>query len=383
VSHSDPHPPPAPRRPSLRYEWIERLDDLERIEPQWRALEACVGDRMVFGSFDYITTWYRHHAAVEGAPLVGTAWRGSDLAGLLPLAFRHGTISKVPVRRADSACHDGEVGEILVPEEEGTAVLRGLLESLFARGGLDVALLNGFAPGSARLRAVEEVADREGLQLEREEYRYATVDLSQGYAAYERALGSRLRSNLRRRLKRAEEMGGASFDWVHATGDRDAVPAAIARMAAIAERSWKAQHGDPMQERYRRFYAEIAERFAARGMLDLSFLRVGGRDAAFVFALKERGVYHDVTISYAEEFHGISPGTLLIQEVAKRLPAEGIRLVVSHGDHEYKRYWTSAWEPQVRAVLFTGGLRGRLSRIARFKLGRMLRRGRAEAKGVA
>jgi CelD/BcsL family acetyltransferase involved in cellulose biosynthesis len=140
------------------------------------------------------------------------------------------------------------------------------------------------------------------------------------------------------------------------------------RVYSIAERSWKAQEGDPMQERYRRFYTEIASRFAPRGMLDLSFLTVGGRDAAFILGLKQGGVFHDVTISFADEFRDISPGTLLMQAVARRLPEEGIRLVVSHGDHEYKRYWASGWQPQVRAVLFTGGLRGRLGRLARFQL---------------
>jgi CelD/BcsL family acetyltransferase involved in cellulose biosynthesis len=209
-----------------------------------------------------------------------------------------------------------------------------------------------------------------GLGLEREHYRYATIDLSQGYEAYQRALGSNKRGTLRRRLKRAGTMGGVSFEWVRGDweADADSIPDAMHRVYSIAERSWKAQEGDPMRERYRRFYADIAARFAPRGMLDLSFLKVGGKDAAFILGLKEGGVFYDVTISYAEEFSDVSPGNLLMQEVAKRLPDEGIRLVVSHGDHEYKRRWASAWQPQVRAVLFSGGLRGRLSRLARFRI---------------
>ncbi|HET9951680.1 MAG TPA: GNAT family N-acetyltransferase, partial [Candidatus Eisenbacteria bacterium] len=108
-----------------------------------------------------------------------------------------------------------------------------------------------------------------------------------------------------------------------------------------------------------------------RSMLDLSILQVGGRDAAFILGLRERDTFYDVTISYDEEFAPVSPGMLLIQEVARRNAAEGARLIVSHGDREYKRAWVSSWVPQTRSAIFAPGLKPALARFARFEYPRL------------
>ena len=118
----------------------------------------------------------------------------------------------------------------------------------------------------------------------------------------------------------------------------------------------------------------MAERFNARGTLDLSILQVGGRDASFILGIRERDAYYDVTISYDEEFASVSPGTLLIQEVARRIASEGTRLLVSHGDREYKRYWASTWVPQKRVAIFSPGLKPALARFARFEYPRIAHR---------
>lgn len=356
----------VPQR-SLRFEWRESFDDFLALEPHWRALEDRVPDRMVFGSFDHMVSWYRCHGEAYGPPLVGVAWRGEGVVGILPLVFRKATLGRVPVRRFDGAGMDGETGEVLFPRSESEA-LAGLLDSMVARGGFDVFDLFGVAPGSWRDQAIVSCAERHRLPMRRIPYRYATIDLSHGFDAYQQGLSAKLRGNLRRREKRAREMGEIGFDRIHQPVDRATLHAHLDRVFEIAVRSWKAVEGDAMKDNYRRFYRDLCERFNDRGLLDLSILTVGGRDASFIIGLRERNTFYDVTVSYDEAFAGISPGTLLIQEVARRVAAEGILLLVSHGDREYKRYWASEWIPQVRTILFARSLRASASRLARFTI---------------
>jgi CelD/BcsL family acetyltransferase involved in cellulose biosynthesis len=364
----------------VRYEWIERLEDVEALEPRWRALEDRVRDRMVFGSFDHVLPWYRHHVERYGSPLVGVAWRGRECAGILPLALNRTTLGGVPVRRANCVGHDEEDGEYLFAEGDGE-LLAGLLDSLLERGAADVIELLGIPPGGGRDAILESVISRRGIRAERTPYRYASVDLAEGYDAYEAKLGAKLRGNLRRRSKRAESLGGLEFDRLHRAEDPATVARYLGRIYAIGERSWKSEDGRGMRGHYRGFYLELAERFNARGLLDLSILKVGGRDAAFIFGIRERGVYYDVTISYDEEFAGVSPGTLLIQEVARRVAAEGIRLVVSHGDREYKRYWASGYVTQTRLTIFPPGVRSALSHFAKYRAHPWVRGLRGEGRG--
>ena len=349
----------------MRYEWIASLPEVQALERHWRDLEPRVRDRMVFGTYDHMALWYECHAEAYGSPLVGSAWRNGTLVGLAPLVFRRATLGRVPVRRIGSAGQDGETGELLFPEGEEEA-LRGLFESLYRRGGFDVIDLYGVTPLSPRFQAIRTASDAGRVRSRNVGYKYATIDLSQGYEPYLETLGGKLRGNFRRREKRALEMGPIAIDRIHRTTDAAAVERIVDRIIAVAERSWKATVGDAMRANYRRFYRRLAQRFNERGMLDIAIYTVGGRDASFIVGLREDGVYYDVTVSYDEAFAGVSPGTLLMQEVAKRVAGEGIRLIVSHGDREYKRYWASSWVEQDHVFLFDRGPMARLSEFAYF-----------------
>ena len=129
-----------------------------------------------------------------------------------------------------------------------------------------------------------------------------------------------------------------------------------------------------MASHHRGFYRELAQRFARRWMLDLSILKIGGVDAAFLLALVERGVWYDATISFDDAFSDLSPGTHLMLQTLRLLPEDGVHTVVSHGAHDYKTRWASAFVPLVRVYLFAPGPIGRLSRIARFVAPRAWRR---------
>ena len=134
-----------------------------------------------------------------------------------------------------------------------------------------------------------------------------------------------------------------------------------------------------MAEVHREWFRELAVRFNRRGMLDLSFLRIGGRDAAYVLAFVERGFWFDAMISFDDQFKSLSPGFYLMHAILKRLPGRGVHTVVSHGDHDYKLRWASGFVPQTCVYLFGGSTAALASRLARFKLGGLLARFRREA----
>jgi CelD/BcsL family acetyltransferase involved in cellulose biosynthesis len=113
-------------------------------------------------------------------------------------------------------------------------------------------------------------------------------------------------------------------------------------------------------------------------MLHLSILSIGGKDAAVVMGLVERGCYYDVTLAYSEEFSALSPGMHLMQEVLRNLAGSGIHTFMSHGAHEYKRRWSTAFVPSTRMFLFPRSSTSILSRYIRFGLAPVWRKFGAE-----
>jgi CelD/BcsL family acetyltransferase involved in cellulose biosynthesis len=366
---------PAPRG-EIHIEWVSDARELERLEPAWRALEDAVPHRTHVSTFDFLYPWYRHYAGdYGGTPLVGLAWAGHDLVGIAPLALRRGTLGRVPVTRVDFAPTDSIAGEFLVHEDRCDVVSR-FLESLAARAGFDIACLNGFERTSRFLPVLQDAAGRHRLSIEVEDHAYAMVDLRQGYQPYWRRLKGDIRRKLNHRARKIGALGaavdGVVPDSVVPDGVGDTM-ARVGRIIAITEASYKLR-GERLADHHRAFLTELIERLAQRGKLSLPILTIGGRDAAFILGVVERGCLYDITLSYDESFAALGPGMFLMQETLKQCAEAGIHTVVSHGAHEYKRTWSTRFVPQTRLYLFRRRPRAIAARVMRFGLQPLWRR---------
>jgi hypothetical protein len=63
-----------------------------------------------------------------------------------------------------------------------------------------------------------------------------------------------------------------------------------------------------------------------------------------------------------------------MQQMLERLADAGIQTVISHGAHEYKRHWATAFVPQRRVQLFAPTARGRAARLAHVRVRPLLTR---------
>jgi CelD/BcsL family acetyltransferase involved in cellulose biosynthesis len=350
----------------MRIDWVSDAGALEALEPAWRDLEEAVTSRTHLSSCDFLIPWYRRYAGpYGGTPLVGFAWRGRDLVGLAPLTLLHGRTGGIPVRRIEFAPSDVPAGEFLI--RDGRAdVVAVLLASLAGTVHFDVLCLDGFDPASAQLDALGRAARRHRMAVHADEHAFAFVDLRHGYAGYYAGLSSNSRHNLNKKTRKIQA-AGFQVDWVFATDAPDRIDRAIERLIAINEASYKLG-GRRLADEHRGFLADLVRRLARRGTLALPLLSIGGRDAAFILGVAERGCFYDVAIAYDESCATLSPGTFLMQQTLQRLADAGIHTVVSHGAHEYKRHWATAFVPQRRALLFAPTVRGIAARLAHVRV---------------
>jgi CelD/BcsL family acetyltransferase involved in cellulose biosynthesis len=352
---------------SLTIEWLKSPDQLDRIAGAWAELEAAVQKRTHLSTFDFLAPWYRHYSgSYGGAPLVGLAWRGQRLVGVAPLTVCSGAVARIPVTRIEFAPSDVPAGEFLVDDDQPETVA-ALIESVVDHQKFDVISLDGFDAGSPQLTALNEIASKRNLPIETTDHAYAVADLRGGYQKYHAGLSGHYRRNLNQKARKMTEAGGGRVEGVRLGGDPKAIEKSVARAIAITEASHKL-NGQRLGDDHRGFMLELARRFGARGMLSLPILTIQGRDAAFILGVVERHRFYDITLAYDESFAKLSPGALLMQRTVEQLAAEGVDMVISHGAHDYKKHWATAFVPQKRVFLFAPSLRGAATRFVRFYL---------------
>jgi CelD/BcsL family acetyltransferase involved in cellulose biosynthesis len=187
-----------------------------------------------------------------------------------------------------------------------------------------------------------------GIVLVRPKAACPVIPLSVDMTDAEQILSSRRRSDLRRARRRAEEVGPVRTELLSPLPHE--VNGVLDDAFSIEASSWKGRSGTALAEDARRaaFFRRYAVLAAERGILRVSFLRVGDRGAAMQIAVECGGAYWILKIGYDEEFARFSPGMLLILATLQAALERGLRSYELLGTAEP---WTEMWTEAVRSCV--------------------------------
>ena len=174
------------------------------------------------------------------------------------------------------------------------------------------------------------------------------IALDDSWVNPEQHVNSGRRSDLRRARRNAEKIGRVTCEIL--SPKRQELPPLLEEAYRVEAAGWKGRNrtalaSDPrLGEFYRRYAAAAAE----RGMLRLSFLRIGGEAAAMQLAVATCNRFWLFKIGYSEKFARCSPGILLMLESIRFAAQARLRSYEFLGAAEpWLRTWTSLEHPCV------------------------------------
>jgi len=327
---------------------VRILDHAEMGAVRWDELADRVG-ASPFVRPGWVLPWL--HAWGAGRRLVLlSAYRSGVPVGLLPLLVR-GRVLASPTNWHTPAyavaAEDDQVARALLTAAVGANRRRlqlGFVDDALSEEVAELATADG-QPVLSRL-------------LESGPY----VDLKTTFAEYESTLSSRMRSELRRRRRRLEELGPVSVEF-HEHADAGLLEEFLRVEAA----GWKGAEGTAIaaEPPTRAFYLDVARWAADRGWLRLVLLRTGGRAIAGDFAVQADGVHYLLKTGFDPEYKGFGPGKLLRHAVIERAFADGLRSYEFLGrDDAWKLEWTTTVRRQLMVQAFARTPAGRVDHLA-------------------
>jgi CelD/BcsL family acetyltransferase involved in cellulose biosynthesis len=188
----------------------------------------------------------------------------------------------------------------------------------------------------------------------------------------------RFRYNLRSRLRRLQERGTVSFRTVSRPSE---VRWAMAALTELHARRWRGQHTATIfssSSAARRFYAEAAQRYAERGMLDLTLLEVDGRPVAGSLGFVDGETYYYYLPAWEPELAPLAPSSVVLAHLIERAYDRGLRRFdFMLGDEPYKARWATEERETVNLVVAAPTLRGQAAFAALVGTQRARRRARS------
>jgi CelD/BcsL family acetyltransferase involved in cellulose biosynthesis len=204
----------------------------------------------------------------------------------------------------------------------------------------------------ALAKSLEWVGPQAGLSLTREQEDVCPVlTLAPGmdYEAYLGTLDKKERHEIRRKVRRAEAAGEVRLETsTDPAGDLDA-------FVELHQKRWGAEGLFPPTEggaASRRFFAGLFEDCAPTGIVDLSFLSVGGRRIAAGVTFDDGEAVYYYNAGVEPEARELSPGVVMVACYIQRAIGLGrSRVDFLRGDESYKYEWGAVDAPIERLLV--------------------------------
>lgn len=356
---------------SIAVSLVQDASALDRLRSEWNALvdRTCPEP---FYRHEYIQSWIENFAPRSPLKLL-IGREGGRLVALLPLVEERVSLFGVPVRQWTSPTNVHSYRFDLIATDRQAAA-SAFLARLRVEKGWDVLRLTDVPPEASAWTLYEQARAAGFPGGVYDAQRSTFIALPSSFEALTAGLGSKFRSNLRRRRKLLEQKGRVSVELV--TGGPE-LQARLEECFVIEQSGWKGKTGEPANHdpRIHGFYCALARRASEDGSLSLYLLKLDDRPIAFHYGLTQAGVYSLIMTSYDESLRECSPGHLLVEEVLKACIAAGRSEFDFLGcDLDWKRAWSATSRQHHWLFLFRDSLRGRLLSRAKFEWAPTVRR---------
>lgn len=206
-------------------------------------------------------------------------------------------------------------------------------------------LLRRVLADSPALAALRAAFQSRGILITRPSAGYPWIALDSSWMEPEKKLSPSRRASLRRGLRKARQMGPVHFEVLTPTPSE--LPSVLAEAFRIEAANWKGRNGSALlnDAHRRRFYEHYATSACEKGILRLSFMRIGERAVATQLAVESRDGFWLLKVGYDDTYANCSPGNLLLMETLKYAAKRGLKSYEFLGSSEP---WTEVWTKQLR-----------------------------------
>jgi CelD/BcsL family acetyltransferase involved in cellulose biosynthesis/glycosyltransferase involved in cell wall biosynthesis len=302
----------AGRALELTTEVVDGIENLARLEHEWIALWERCPWATPFQRPEWLVAYASAFCYAGGRPWALASRRGGALVALLPLMVRpaEGARAVALLGEGISDYLDiiGRPGDVDV----ATARFFEALGACAAKG--ETVLLDALRGGSPLL-----LADRPRGVGEQVFGRDPSPVLP--LAGKVDPLPESMRRSLRRQGRRAAALGTVEFIEAPGTGDLGAWLEILFRLHG-ARWEGRGQPGVLHSRQLRSFYKDAVTALARARMAYVFGLRIGGRPAAAMLALRDARSFYFYIGGFDPAYAAVSPGTLLIGYAVDRAHAE-------------------------------------------------------------
>lgn len=320
----------------IKVELIQDETVLEGMQAVWEDLHQSSPLRDAFLTWEWFSAWWKLYHHGRDLWLVA-AWRGNQLVGLAPLMRlrkrKYGLDFRVLKPLSATDC---DVSGFLVRDGE-QAVLSALCDAIIQRRrDWDVIQFTEIELDSPQTQFLRKIFHSAGFGIYETSTKHFYLPLEGDWENFfNQKLPKNVRNDIRRRIRRAEEVGEVRVLRVRG--------AEVKREHFQAIFDINASGHFPEMYRSKQdqaFHLELMERMRARNMVEIYLMSVNGAATAFRYGFVYEGRFEDWRNGFDQQFPQLSVGKILLKMTLEEEYQQGYQeFDFLRGIDEYKARW--------------------------------------------
>ena len=341
----------------MKLEIIDNSLDFEKLIPAWDKIYNALSLQPPFSVSDWNLTWWKHYGK-DNQLFILTIYQDNELCGIAPLYIQKK--NGIKTIKFLSSGESDYLDFLFLPEREKEC-LAFIFDYLFKQKNWDILDLTDIPEQSVLAQNYTELLSplsTAGMTL-LPDIICPYLQWEQSYDEFLKSKSSNFRYDLKRKLKRAKQLGEVSFRVIENMDDC----ISFAKIAEIYQKRWEKKATDSIirSDIGQQFLEEMCKIWETKKYLKIPVMTINDKPVAFCLGFIEHNKFYYYIPSFDTEFVNISPGNLLIEFIVENFQNLGItELDFMKGEESYKLKWSSTFRTNYRLLVANNLIKSKL-----------------------
>jgi CelD/BcsL family acetyltransferase involved in cellulose biosynthesis len=331
----------------IKLKVIDNITDFEQLIPAWDQLYNALPLQSPFSASDWNLTWWKYYGK-DNSLCILTIYQDDNLCGIAPLYIQQKNGIKI-IKFLGSVESD-YLDFLLLPEQEKEC-LNFIFDYLFKQKNWDILDLIDIPEKSILVQNYTDLLYPLSTAMTLlADIICPYLQWEQSYDKFLKSKSSNFRYDLKRKLKRAKQLGEVSFRFIENMDDC----ISFAKIAEIYQKRWKKKATDSIirSDIGQQFLEAMCKIWETKKYLKIPVMTINDKPVAFCLGFIEHNKFYYYIPSFDPEFVNISPGNLLMEFIVENFQTLGItELDFMKGEESYKLKWSSTFRTNYRLLV--------------------------------
>ncbi|MEM2507242.1 MAG: GNAT family N-acetyltransferase [Nitrososphaeria archaeon] len=331
----------------LKVTEVDNINKIIELKNVWNKLLSYYKNNNPFLTFEYLATYWKHFGKDRKLKILCVKDEKNEIVAIAPLRLSNYTFAGLLTYKViEPLSYMGaDYTDFILPNQDEKC-LRKIISYLYEKNDWDFIYLYDIPETSTLSNLLRTLNNRT------DPFIFDTlrgtvcpyISLPNSMEAFTNRLNPNFRKNLKKRLKKLEK----DFRKIELKSYRDfgTVEEAMNIFFKLHQKRWttKDMPGVFSTTETKRFYVEVAKRFAEKGWLALYFLTVNDEPIAARYGFEYNNKMYFCLHGFNPDYSRYAPGHIMHLKVIENCIKKGIiECDFLKGGEPYKFYWTNTY----------------------------------------